>query len=83
MKNLIIVTGGAGFVGSNLIKSLLKETNKKIKDQKAIYKYSDYQKSERDFAFVIDKNFKVQDLVNIISDIDKNLIRSVKVFDEL
>jgi UDP-glucose 4-epimerase len=30
MKNLIIVTGGAGFVGSNLIKSLLKETDKKI-----------------------------------------------------
>ena len=30
MKNLIIVTGGAGFVGSNLIKSLLKRTNKKI-----------------------------------------------------
>jgi len=30
MKNFIIVTGGAGFVGSNLIKSLLKKTNKKI-----------------------------------------------------
>ena len=30
MKNLIIVTGGAGFVGSNLIKSLLKKTNKRI-----------------------------------------------------
>jgi UDP-glucose 4-epimerase len=30
MKNHIIVTGGAGFVGSNLIKSLLKKTNKKI-----------------------------------------------------
>jgi UDP-glucose 4-epimerase len=30
MKNLIIVTGGAGFIGSNLIKSLLKNTNKKI-----------------------------------------------------
>ena len=30
MKNLIIVTGGAGFVGSNLIKSILKNTNKKI-----------------------------------------------------
>ena len=30
MKNLIIVTGGVGFVGSNLIKSLLKKTNKKI-----------------------------------------------------
>src|SRR6056300_848452 len=30
MKNLIIVTGGAGFVGSNLIQSLLKKTDKKI-----------------------------------------------------
>jgi UDP-glucose 4-epimerase len=30
MKNLIIITGGAGFVGSNLIKSLLKTTNKRI-----------------------------------------------------
>ena len=30
MKNYIIVTGGAGFVGSNLIETLLKKTNKKI-----------------------------------------------------
>jgi UDP-glucose 4-epimerase len=30
MKNLIVVTGGAGFVGSNLIRFLLKKTNKKI-----------------------------------------------------
>ena len=30
MKNLIIVTGGAGFAGSNLISLLLKKTNKKI-----------------------------------------------------
>ena len=30
MKNLIIVTGGAGFVGSNLIKLLLKKTKNKI-----------------------------------------------------
>jgi len=30
MKNLIIVTGGAGFVGSNLIELLLKKTNYKI-----------------------------------------------------
>ena len=59
----------------------IKETTKKLKDQKSQFEYSDYQKSERDFAFLIDKNFKVQDLVNIISDLDKNLIRSVKVFD--
>ena len=30
MKNLIIVTGGAGFVGSNLIELLLKKTKYKI-----------------------------------------------------
>ena len=30
IKNIIIVTGGAGFVGSNLIELLLKKTNLKI-----------------------------------------------------
>ena len=30
MKNIIVVTGGAGFIGSNLIKYLLKKTNFKI-----------------------------------------------------
>ena len=30
MKNLIIVTGGAGFVGSNLIELLIKKTKYKI-----------------------------------------------------
>lgn len=30
MKNIIIVTGGAGFIGSNLIETLLKKTNYKI-----------------------------------------------------
>ena len=30
MKNLIVVTGGAGFVGSNLINFFLKKTSYKI-----------------------------------------------------
>ena len=46
-----------------------------------MFQYSDFQKSERDFAFVIDKNFKVQELINIISQVDKDLIKAIKVFD--
>ena len=30
MKNIIVVTGGCGFVGANLIEYLLKNTNHKI-----------------------------------------------------
>ena len=30
MKNIIVVTGGTGFVGSNLIENLIKHSNKKI-----------------------------------------------------
>ena len=30
MKNIIVVTGGTGFVGSNLIEKLIKYSNKKI-----------------------------------------------------
>ena len=30
MKNIVVVTGGAGFVGSNLISSLVKNTKFKI-----------------------------------------------------
>ena len=59
----------------------LKDNKIKLKDRKSNYEYSDYQKSERDFSFVIDKNIKVQDLIEIITSIDKKLIRSVKVFD--
>ena len=58
-----------------------KNNKSKLKDQKSKYEYSDYQKSERDFAFIVDKNFKAQDLIRIISSIDKELIKSVKLFD--
>ena len=59
----------------------LKDNKLKLKDQKSNFEYSDYQKSERDFAFVVDKNIKVQDLIELIMSIDKDLIKSVKVFD--
>ena len=59
----------------------LKDNKLKLKDRKSKFEYSDYQKSERDFAFVVDKNIKAQDLIKIITSIDKNLIKSVKLFD--
>ena len=54
---------------------------KALKDQKKNFLVSDYQKSERDFAFIVDKNLSSQDLINVISSTDQNLIRNVKVFD--
>tara|TARA_B110000438_G_scaffold161118_1_gene154366 strand:- start:6598 stop:9006 length:2409 start_codon:yes stop_codon:yes gene_type:complete len=59
----------------------IKRSKKSLKDQKNQYEYSDYQKSERDFAFVIDKDFNVKDLIEIILNVDQNLIKNVKVFD--
>ncbi len=59
----------------------IRSQKNKLKDLKSMFQLSDFQKSERDFAFVIDKNFKVQELINIISQVDKDLIKSIKVFD--
>ena len=70
-----------GLVGFEIYLDRLKDNKIKLKDLKSNFEYSDYQKSERDFAFVVDKNFKAQDLIEIISSIDKNLIRSIKIFD--
>ena len=56
-------------------------TNFILEDQKTKYSVSDFQKSERDFAFIVDKKINVQDLVSVISNIDKNLISNIKAFD--
>ncbi len=55
--------------------------NKKVRVSKKNYITSDFQKSERDFAFVIDKFFKVRELENIIKTIDDNIIKKVITFD--
>ncbi len=79
VKKLDIKT--EGLLGFEIYLDYLKDNKLKLKDQKPNFEYSDYQKSERDFAFVVDKNFKAQDLMEIISSIDQNLIRSIKIFD--
>lgn len=68
-------------VGFEIFLDNIKQPKKSLKDQKTKHKFSDFQKSERDFAFILDKNFQVQELIEIISNVDKNLIKSVKVFD--
>ncbi len=68
-------------VGFEIFLDNIKQPKKSLKDQKTKYKFSDFQKSERDFAFILDKDFQVQELIEIISNVDKDLIKSVKVFD--
>ena len=59
----------------------ISKPNKKIRVSKKNYTPSDFQKSERDFAFVIDKDFKVGELENIIKKIDDSIIKKVTTFD--
>ena len=59
----------------------LPEPYKKFRQTKKSFKASDFQKSERDFAFVIDKIFKVGLLEKIIREIDKSIIQDVTTFD--
>ena len=79
IKKLDIKT--EALVGFEIYLDRFKSNKFKLKDKKSKYEYSDYQKSERDFAFIVDKKFRAQDLLEIISSIDKDLIRSVKIFD--
>ena len=57
------------------------ENNKKVRETKKSFQASDFQKSERDFAFVIDKIFKIGLLEKIIRDIDSSIIQNVTTFD--
>ena len=79
LKKLDIKT--EALVGFEIFLDNIKQSKKSLKDQKTQYKHSDFQKSERDFAFILDKDFKVYELIEIISNVDKDLIKSVKVFD--
>ena len=53
----------------------------KYKKNKISYELSEYQKSERDFAFIVDKNIQAQELIRLIKDVDKYLIKEISVFD--
>ena len=68
-------------VGFEIFLDNLKLPKKTLNDQKTKFVISDYQKSERDFAFVVNKDVNAQDLINAISSVDQNLVSNIKVFD--
>ena len=57
------------------------EPNKKLRQSKKRFQASDFQKSERDFAFVIDNFFKIGVLEKIIKEVDEMIIQKVITFD--
>ena len=66
--------------GFEIFLNNIPQPNKKLRVSKETYNFSDFQISERDFAFVIDKNYQVGRLNSIIKNLDKN-IKSVNIFD--
>ena len=68
-------------VGFEIFLDNLKLPKKTLNDQKNKFTVSDYQKSERDFAFIVSKNVNAQDLIKAISSVDEKLISNIKVFD--
>ncbi len=68
-------------VGFEIFLDNLKLSKKTLNDQKTKFEVSDYQKSERDFAFIVNKKVKAQDLINAVSSVDQKLISNIKVFD--
>ena len=73
MKNIIVVTGGAGFIGSNLIKYLIKKTKYKII---SIDNYSTGTKKNHtkhnNVKYIKDKNINISKLL-------KNYKKRIKV----
>tara|TARA_B100001250_G_scaffold400825_1_gene411861 strand:+ start:22 stop:2385 length:2364 start_codon:yes stop_codon:yes gene_type:complete len=75
-----IISDGYIYGFEIFLEDLVKYITQNRKEKPTI-KFSDYQKSERDFAFVVEKNFAAQNLLDIISNVDKSLIKKVKIFD--
>ncbi len=76
-----IDTKAESLVGFEIFLDHLKLPKKTLNDQKKKFTVSDYQKSERDFAFIVSKKVSSQDLIDAISSVDQNLISNIKIFD--
>ena len=68
-------------LGFEIFLDNIPENKKKIREAKIQYIVSDYQKVVRDFAFVIDEKYSSGEIISLVKNIDKELIKNVKIFD--
>ena len=68
-------------LGFEIFLDNIPESRKKIREAKSQFIVSDYQKVVRDFAFVIDEQYKSSDVISLVKNVDKELIKNVKIFD--
>ena len=73
---IVDITFGFEIFLENLVN--FKTKNKKTKKNLQL---SDYQKSDRDFAFLVNKGTNAQIIVDAILSVDRTLIKNVKIFD--
>ena len=68
-------------LGFEIFLDNIPEPRKKIRETKPQFVISDYQKVTRDFAFVIEEKFSSGEIISLVKNIDRELIKVVKIFD--
>ena len=68
-------------LGFEIFLENIPHSRKKIREIKPQFVVSDYQKVVRDFAFVIDEKYSSGEIISLVKQIDKELIKTVKIFD--
>ena len=68
-------------LGFEIFLDNIPDSRKKIRETKPQFIVSDYQKVIRDFAFVIDDKYSSGEIITLVKNIDKDLIKNVKIFD--
>jgi phenylalanyl-tRNA synthetase beta chain len=68
-------------LGFEIFLDNIPESRTKIREIKPQFIVSDYQKVVRDFAFVIDEKYSSGEIISLVKNIDKELIKIVRIFD--
>jgi len=68
-------------LGFEIFLDNIPESKTKIREIKTQFIVSDYQKVVRDFAFVIEEKYSSGEIINLVKNIDKELIKIVRIFD--